>query len=372
MEFSVRESVKVNKISSESSASKKKPLQRNVSLASWVGRIFLMVFLGWIFAGILIIPLSERAVLLRFGKYYGTLLPGFNWIFPFIDQAELLNVENINDLSYQAELLTKDENLVAMKANVSYKVLAPDNFLFSFVNPVGRLKLAIASALNQVISATSLQDILSDDPTEKSALQKQFLESLTQQLDDNQTALRITHVSLEPVLPDEALASAFSSILRAKEESKIKFDAAKSYKEEAIKTAKRNAQNLLMEAEGYQKQVVLTAEADAAEYLALLAAYKKAPEVTKTRLYLEALDAILSNNKAVLIDVKESGHLHLSLPKSAFELKLNEEKPSNLPLVSEDAKTLPAKTTENISRELRTDAPEDGGYPKGDLDHEGL
>lgn len=276
----------------------------------FAGLIGLAILVLWVLSGIFIVAPAERAVILRFGKYTETVGSGPHWIPRFIESKYLINVQNISNFAYEADMLTKDENIVSVAVVVQYRIQNAKEYLFNVVDPAVSLEQATASALRQAVGHNSLDDLLT---TGRSQIREQVAVQLQQIIKSYGTGLMVTDVTLQSVKPPEAVVSAFDDVIRAREDQKSYINKAETYANQVTATAKGQASRLMKEAEAYEKQTVLIAQAAVAGFLALLPEYQKAPEVTRQRMYLTTLESVLGGVNKVLLDQK-SGNPLLYLP----------------------------------------------------------
>lgn len=124
--------------------------------------IILLAFLLWALSGIFIVDPAEQAVILRFGKYVETVGSGPHWIPRIISSKIIMNVDRVLDYSYSAQMLTSDENLVAVSLAVQYRIGDLEQYLFNVANPEESLQQATSSALRQVVGATTLNQMITE------------------------------------------------------------------------------------------------------------------------------------------------------------------------------------------------------------------
>jgi modulator of FtsH protease HflK len=266
----------------------------------------------WILSGIYLVGPAEQAVVLRFGQYVGSEGPGPHWLPRFIDSAYLINEQKISTYSYDAEMLTKDENIVSVAVAVQYRVDNARNYLFGTVNPDESLRQATASALRQVIGHTDLTEVLTSG---REQIRQQVQDQLTKTLSRYNTGLVVTDIAMQPAKAPDEVKDAFDDAIKAQEDEQRYENQAQSYAMQVEPIAKGQAQRLLADAQAYQQQVVLHAKADVAPFLAVLPQYQKAPAVTRERMYLEAVESVLSNTNKVLVDTQGSNMFYLPLDK---------------------------------------------------------
>lgn len=275
-----------------------------------ISTILVLVVLAWILWGIFIVNPAEQAVILRFGKYVGTVGPGPHWIPRLFESAYSINEQRISTYSYSAEMLTKDQNIVSVAVAVQYRINNARDYLFNVVNPNESLQQATASALRQVIGQTNLEQVLTSG---REQIRQEIQNQLTGIIAKYQTGLIITDIAMQPAKAPDEVKSAFDDAIKAQEDEQRFENQAQAYAMQVIPIAKGQAQGLIAEAKGYQQQVVLRAQAETAPFLALLPQYQKYPLITRERMYLETIQQVLSNSSKILVDVNTNNMFYLPL-----------------------------------------------------------
>lgn len=277
-----------------------------------VAIVFVVVLMLWALSGIFIVDPAERAAILRFGKYVKTVGPGPHWIPRIISSKVLVNVDRVSDYSYAAQMLTKDENLVSVAVVVQYRIGDLESYLFNVADPLESLQQATSSALRQVIGHSSLDQIITEG---REAWGASVQEELVAVLNSYQTGLYVVNVSPQPARAPENVQDAFDDAIKAQEDEKRFTEQARAYEARVVPIARGNAKRMIEEAKAYAQQIVLYAKGDTAEFLGLLPEYTRAPEVTGERMYLDAMQQVLSNSSKIIVDGKSGNLLYLPLEK---------------------------------------------------------
>jgi membrane protease subunit HflK len=301
---------KPNKGSTGSSGSS--PLSPNASGGMLFAIIGLVVFVLWFLSGIFIVDPAEQAAILRFGKYKETVGPGPHWIPQLISSKIILNMDRVSDYSYSAQMLTKDENLVSVAVAVQYRIGDLEEYLFNVADPQESLQQATSSALRQVVGTTTLDQLITEG---REAWGNSVQDSLVKILDIYKTGIVIVNVSPQPARAPEHVQDAFDDAIKAQEDEKRFKEQAQAYAARVVPIAEGNAKRVSAEAKAFAEQVVLRAKGEVAEFLQLLPEYTKAPFVTGERMYIEAMQQILSNSSKILVDGKTANMMYLPLDK---------------------------------------------------------
>jgi membrane protease subunit HflK len=280
--------------------------------AKGVGLVIGLAFALWAGFGVFIVNPAERAIVLRLGKFQAVLDSGLHWIPRFIDQYYIVNEQKIDHYDYQAQMLTKDENIVSVAVAVQYRIQNARDFLFNVDNPTQSLRQATASALRQVVGQTSLDDILTRG---RDQARQDVMQRLSKILAAYKTGILITAVAMQPARAPDAVKEAFDDAIKAQEDEQRFVNEAQAYVMRVVPAAKGAQQRIAQDAAAYKEQIVLKAQGDSTRFLALLAEYAKAPEVTRQRLYLDSMENILHKTSKILLDSKANQAIYLPLDK---------------------------------------------------------
>ena len=287
--------------------------------ARGLGLVVAIILVGWGLAGIYIVEPAEEGVVLRFGRYHETTGPGPHWAPYLIDSVEKVNVEQIRraEIGYRSDagdqsvppeslMLTRDENIVDVGFAVLYRIKDARNYLFRVRDPDITLRQATESAIREVVGRNIMDFVLTDGR----AVVAERVRELTQEiLDRYETGLEVTSVNMQKAQPPDQVQDAFSDAVRAREDEERYKNEARAYAAEILPRARGDANAMLQQAEGYKQRVINEAQGDAARFTSVLDEYRKAPEVTRQRLYLDAMQNVLGSSTKVLLDVEGGNNL---------------------------------------------------------------
>lgn len=299
-----------------------------------------LIILFYIISGVFVVQPAEKAVILQFGKYHETVGSGPHWIPRIIDSATKVNVQMIQTYAYDSDMLTKDENIVNVAVAVQYRISNPENYLFNAVSPIMSLQQATASALRQVIGNTNLDEVLTSGRDAVSANVTRQLEAI---LNKYQIGLKITQVALQPAKAPDAIKDAFDDAIKAQEDELRYKNQAEAYRMQIIPNANGAKQRILADSQAYKQQVVLNAQGETARYLGLLPSYQQSPQVTRERLYLGAMQNVLSQTTKIFVDQPQGSNTIMYLPLDQI---LNKQKSGQVM-----AATVPYNTDQSPSTE---------------------
>lgn len=287
---------------------------------------------------------QERGAVLRFGAHVETLEPGINFRLPRpVETVIVTNVGRVQRLTHRATMLTQDENIVDLEVAVKWKVKEdPSDFLFNVNMPIATLQQVTESVVREVIGKSKLDYVLTEGRSEIAQKQRTLM---TQVLDEQYKAgIYIESVEMLSVKPPEQVKAAFDDAIKAREDEQRYVNEAKAYQNEIVPVARGAAARLREEASGYKSRVISKAEGEANRFEQLLAEYERAPEVTRERLYLDAIESVFSKSNKVFID-NDNGNSLMYLPID----KLMEQKRSNSSsLQSPNLSQLPSSVSSSL------------------------
>lgn len=275
----------------------------------WVALV-LIAAVFYVGMGVYTVDQQERGVVLTLGKYSETVGPGLQWNPPLIDDVQLVNVTQVRSRNHRALMLTKDENIVDVNMAVQYVITDPRDFQLSVRDPEASLSHAAESALRHVVGSTEMHSILTQG---REALSVQVQERLQGYMNDYKTGLQISKVNVKEAKAPSQVQDAFNDVIRAREDEVRVKNEAEAYANGIIPEARGQAQRMVEEANAYREEVIAKADGESQRFTALLAEYERAPVVTRERLYLSTMEAVLGNSPKVLVDV-EGGNNMMYLP----------------------------------------------------------
>ena len=310
-----------------------------------------IIFILWFVLGIYQVEQAERSVILRLGKYLETKGPGLRWNPPIIDSRTVVDVVRVRPHRHDALMLTKDENIVDVTVSVQYQISNPENYVLEIRNPDSSLAQATESALRHVVGSSIMDDALTTGREEIAQMVKQRLQIY---LDRYDTGLQVVIVNIEDSSPPNQVQEAFDDVIKAREDEVRVRNVAETYANGLVPEARGQAQRMIQGAQAYREQVIAEAEGDAARFNLLLGEYKKAPEVTRSRLYLEAVQNVMANSTKVMIDV-EGGNNILYLPLDKIAQAARAEESIVLPSTgtSTSSNTSIRELTNQVIEEIR-------------------
>jgi membrane protease subunit HflK len=297
-----------------------------------------LLFVVWMVTGgpVYTVAPEEEGVVLTFGKYTRTTMPGlhFKWPWP-VQSVELPKVTQVKrieigfrsqepsrrgseyvdfseseTLLHEAQMLTGDENVVNCSMSVQYRITNSAHYLFNFDDEdevTSTLRAVSEAALRQAVGDRPIDHALT---TRKDLIQNEVALKMQELSDLYGCGVRILAVQLQDVKPPREVEQSFREVASAREKREEIINQARGYQNEQLPRAQGEAQRIVLEATGYKESRIADARGEASRFGAVAREYATSPEVTRTRMYLDAMANVLPRMKLVVID-EEAGVLNL-------------------------------------------------------------
>ena len=290
------------------------------------GLLLALVVVVWIASGFYIVNEGQRGVVLRFGKFVETTMPGPRWHLPYpVESAEVVNVAQVRtvEVGYrnnvkskvlkESLMLTDDENIIDVQFAVQYILKSPSDFLFNHRAPEDSVLQAAETSIREIVGRNSMDFVIFEGRAEVAVRAQKLMQEI---LDRYGTGISISKVTMQNAQPPEQVQAAFDDAVKASQDRERQKNEGEAYANDVIPKARGMAARLLQEAEGYRSRVIEQSQGDASRFRQVVAEYVKAPQVTRDRLYLDAMQQIMSSTSKILIDQKSGGNmLYLPLDK---------------------------------------------------------
>ncbi len=303
------------------------------------------VLVNILFSAFYTLEPGERGVVLRFGKYAKTANPGLNFKLPLIDEVLKVDIENVRKeefgfrtretgqrTQYQKQgyeeeslVLTSDRNVIDVEWIVQYKVQDPLLFSFEVKDVRQAVRDVSEMAMRRIVGNMTFDYVLSN----REVLAGQAQREMQDALDAYETGLRIVTVQLQDVNPPEAVKPAFNEVNEADQDMKRLVNEAEEAYNREVPKARGEAKKLLEDSQGYAVERVNLAKGETSRFLAVLKEYRAAKDVTRQRLYIETMQAMLPNVTEIyvvdreqrsilpLLDLSGAGRLRAPAAKAA-------------------------------------------------------
>ncbi len=266
----------------------------------------------WGFMGFYMVDEAERGVVLRFGRVLDEVVqPGLHWNPPIVDEVSLVNVSELNAKTYENRaMLTTDENIIDIVVTVQYRIEDPVNYVIAVSDPQRSLDNAAESAIRHEVGSNFMDQILT---TGREAMAAAVEERLQEYMSAYNTGIRVARVNVVDAQPPDAVRPAFDDVIRAREDEQRAQNQAQQYANQRIPEARGEAQRQIEQANAYKEEVIAMAQGEASRFEQLFTEYEKAPEVTRQRMYIDAMQEVMTASSKIMIDV-EGGNNMLYVP----------------------------------------------------------
>lgn len=296
------------------------------ALGGGAGLLVALIVVVWIASGFYIVNEGQRGVVLRFGKFVEATMPGPRWHLPYpVESAEVVNVEQVRtvEVGYrnnvkskvlkESLMLTDDENIVDVQFAVQYILKSPSDFLFNNRATEDSVLQAAETSIREIVGRSSMDFVIFEGRADVAARAQKLMQEI---LDRYGTGISISKVTMQNAQPPEQVQASFDDAVKASQDRERQKNEGEAYANDVIPRARGMAARLMQEAEGYRSRVIEQSQGDASRFRQVVAEYSKAPQVTRDRLYLDAMQQIMSNTSKILIDQKSGGNmLYLPLDK---------------------------------------------------------
>src|SRR5918996_263000 len=293
-----------------------KPLRLILGVIACMGIVALLFTLLF---GFTTIPANSVGVKTRFGAYHNLVNPGLAYAIPYFDEIRVVptqrllklefgfltpNATNVSQGDPQPEetetMITGDLNTALVPWVVQYRVTDPRVYLFGAREPEKTLRDLSESVMREVIGDRTVAEVLTIGPHDIETSTLKRLADLCSQYD---LGIQIQQVQLTSVRPPPAVQAAFNDVNQAQQEKQTAINQAWAVYNDAVPNARGQAKEREKQAEAYAFRRVNEAKGEAQKFSLLLGEYRKAPDVTRRRLYLEAMQAILPRlQKKIIVD----------------------------------------------------------------------
>jgi modulator of FtsH protease HflK len=293
-----------------------KPVRLILGLVACVG---LVVVFFTLLLGFTSIPANSVGVKTRFGAYHDLVNPGLAYAIPYIDEIQIVPTQRLLKLEfgftspnatniYQGDrepvetetMITGDLNTALVPWVVQYRVTDPKMYLFGAREPEKTLRDLSESVMREVIGDRTVDEVLTIG---RHDIETSTLKRLADLCSQYGLGIQIQQVQLATVRPPPVVQAAFNEVNQAQQEKQTAINQAWAVYNDAVPNARGQAKEREKQAEAYAFRRVNEARGEAQKFSLLLAEYRKAPEVTRRRLYLEAMQAILPGlQKKIIID----------------------------------------------------------------------
>jgi len=283
----------------------------------WILAAVILVF--WGVSGFYRVEPDEEGVELLFGRYVKTTTSGLNYWFPapigevIRPKVTQTNQEtigfrgtgtNVREMPAESHVLAGDQNIVDIQFVVQWRIRDAGEFLFNLRDPQGTVKVAAESALREVVGRNPLQATMTN---QRDQIAQQSRELLQQIMDGYKAGVTILDLRIQKADPPKEVIDAFNDVQRAKQDEERLRNEALAYRNDIVPRAKGEAARMVQNATAEKEKLVKEGEGEAARFTAFYQTYVANKDITARRMYLEAMQDVLSKANKVIIDDKARG-----------------------------------------------------------------
>ncbi len=260
------------------------------------------------FQSIYTVQPDERGVELRFGKPKEEIsMPGLHFHLWPLESVEIVKVteqqQNIGAArgtnSNAGWMLTGDQNIVNVQFSVLFTVTDPKAYLFNLETPASTLQQVAESAMREVVGRRPAQDIFRDNREGMSTEVRNIIQGT---MDTYGSGISINAVPIEDAAPPREVADAFEEVQRAEQDEDRFVEEANQYANQKLGQARGQAAQIREEASAYKDRVVNEAQGEAQRFVSIYDEYANAPDVTRRRIFLETMEAVLKSSNKIILD----------------------------------------------------------------------
>jgi len=279
--------------------------------------VALIVAAVWGVSGFYRVEPDEQGVVLRFGEWVTTTVPGLHYHLPapietvLTPKVTTIHREEVGfrsanstgtalrNVPEEALMLTGDENIVDIHFSVFWRIKDAGAFLFNIERQEATVKAAAEAAMRQTIGSTLISRALSEGRLEIQIATQTLMQDM---LDSYTAGIEVTEVNMQKADPPAAVLDSYRDVQRARADRERQINEARAYENDIIPRARGEAAQMVQAAEAYREQVVAEADGDAQRFISVYNQYSVAKDVTLRRLYLETMEVVLSGATKVIID----------------------------------------------------------------------
>ena len=291
---------------------------------SWVGWLAIVVIVViYLLSGIYTVGPAEVGLVKQFGRYVSTAGPGMHYHLPSpIQSVVIVNMLGVRKeeigfrtvspapnpryqtVEVEALMLTGDGNITHVEMIVQYRVKDAQKFAFNLIDSRAIVKQGAEAVLREQVATKTLDETLTE---QRDVIAANTMTSLQNLLDTYGAGIVVSNVQLQDVKPPAEVVSAFDDVNSARQDKDKLINEADKYSLDILPRARGQAQEIGNQAEAYKQERIKRAEGDTSRFLEVLKKYELGPDVTRTRMYIETMEAILPGMDKIILPQDEGG-----------------------------------------------------------------
>ena len=269
---------------------------------------------------------DEYAVITTLGKPSVVSTSGLKFKIPVIQKKTIVSkatqgfsigydLNSGASIEDESLMISVDFNFVNVDFYVEYRVTDPVKYLYNSREPVKILKMLCQSYIRDTIGLYGVDDVIT---TGKAEIQSVIRDKITTRLEQEDLGIALVNIAMQDAEPPTTeVQQAFKAVETSKQEAETAINNANKYANEQLPAAKANADQITQQAEAYKEARIAEAEGQAARFTELYAEYSRYPEVTRQRLFYEAIVDVFPDMKVVIAG-KEGSEIQTMLPLDEF------------------------------------------------------
>ncbi|MCM1089993.1 MAG: FtsH protease activity modulator HflK [Butyrivibrio sp.] len=290
-----------------------------------IGIVFAVMILAFLaFNSTYQIGEQEQAVLVTLGQAKAVTTPGLHFKIPFIQQVRKVNTTiqgfaigydvETNASTDESLMITSDYNFVDVDFFVEYRCSDPVKAVYASKNPVEILRNISQSCIRSVISSYTVDDVLT---TGKNEIQAKIRELIMERLDTQDIGVQLVNITIQDSEPPTVeVMEAFKAVETAKQSKETALNNANKYRNEQLPLAQAQADNITQNAEAQKTARINEANGQVARFNAMYEEYVKNPNITRQRMFYEAMEEVLPDLKVII--ESPSGDMQMFYPVESF------------------------------------------------------
>lgn len=269
--------------------------------------VLLILIVAYAATGIYKVETEELGVVLRFGKYSNTTMPGLHYHMPWpIETVLTPNVQQQQTVSVgatesESQMLTGDENIIDLQFNLQWRIANAPEFLFNVAFPEVVISTTAESVMREVVGQNTLTYVTQDG---REQVQDQVREGVQNVLDGYKAGVYVDQVKLVRVDPHKSVVEAYRDVQAARADRERMRNEAETYANRVVPEAQGLAARTVAEAEAFKQEAIRGAEGEAQRFLLVYGEYRNAPGVTRRRIFLETMEEVMAGRSKVILDSK--------------------------------------------------------------------
>jgi len=275
---------------------------------------------------------GQSAIILRLGAYSRTdSQSGLRWHLPDpFETHDIINASEIMRLEFgirgdtaevpegvlrESNMQTGDNSIVDLGFVMQYRISDPYESLYGVADVVPTLRDAAQAAVREIVGKMTVDGVITNQRGEVEMESERLLQEI---VDSYAMGVEVMQIELQQVQPPEEVRAAFDDVVAAAQDANLAINQAKGYENEVIPHARAEAIELTEAALAYRDAKIAESRGEAERFDTLLAAYQAAPAVTRKRMYLETMEAVLPHVEKIIVEPGAASVLpHLALGKAS-------------------------------------------------------